>query len=608
MSLHKKLSSIFELLTILYADGKNKVKLKQNEHKVDTEDILFLLNRTLPISNLSYMQEFLQKNNQMNSKIKSISYKKNSHNTSSSQILDLVSTTKEKDLTKFWTNFSQTISNKLWLPLKTDFLDSTSNFSKTYSLDSMRNLKLYLQKNMDLHMKNSQRISCRSLRSSQPDTTVRETILKTRKIRIYPTKKQKEFYNKCFGTTRFIYNEIVKLIKNNNEKVMEKIKKQVENGCAFYNKNNKKYCCNNLENKYFCKKHKNNKIDFGFSLSLASLRKNSKLFTKNYIKKNPWLNDIPYDTRQLIINDFITAYKAAITNYKKGNISNFQMKFKSKKQLSQFFHIDKRAIKKDVTIFKRKKLGETRLRKKEKRWYQQNINDELKHNCKIIRYKTGAYYLLLTIEEKQKEKKSNFECVSLDPGIRTFQTFYSPGGLVGKIGDNFSENHLSKIANRIDKLDSTKSKIKNKRKKENIRKRQFLLRTKIKNVITDLHWKTAHFLCKNFETIIIPKFGCKKMSNKKNSINSKITRKMLLLSHGSFLEKLKFKCKEFRKNLIVVNECYTSKTCTKCGTIKNGLKGNKIFKCSKCGLKIDRDYNGARNILLKTVTTAFKFF
>ena len=45
-------------------------------------------------------------------------------------------------------------------------------------------------------------------------------------------------------------------------------------------------------------------------------------------------------------------------------------------------------------------------------------------------------------------------------------------------------------------------------------RRLSLLRTKIKNKIRDMHWKTANFLCKNFETIIIQEFDTQKMKNK----------------------------------------------------------------------------------------------
>jgi putative transposase len=53
--------------------------------------------------------------------------------------------------------------------------------------------------------------------------------------------------------------------------------------------------------------------------------------------------------------------------------------------------------------------------------------------------------------------------------------------------------------------------------------------------------------------------------------------------------------------LYIVDESYTSKTCGVCGSINNDLGGAKIYKCinNECKLKIDRDYNGARNILLK---------
>jgi putative transposase len=93
------------------------------------------------------------------------------------------------------------------------------------------------------------------------------------------------------------------------------------------------------------------------------------------------------------------------------------------------------------------------------------------------------------------------------------------------------------------------------------------------------------------------------MSNKKNrKINKKTTRNMLGLCHFKFLEKLKFKCNEYQRNLIIVSEEYTSKTCGNCGKINDKLGGSKTFNCNKCNVSIDRDINGARNILIKYLT------
>lgn len=45
-----------------------------------------------------------------------------------------------------------------------------------------------------------------------------------------------------------------------------------------------------------------------------------------------------------------------------------------------------------------------------------------------------------------------------------------------------------------------------------------------------------------------------------------------------------------------LNESFTSKTCSKCGTMNNDLGSQKIYKCSECKVIMDRDINGARNI------------
>lgn len=53
--------------------------------------------------------------------------------------------------------------------------------------------------------------------------------------------------------------------------------------------------------------------------------------------------------------------------------------------------------------------------------------------------------------------------------------------------------------------------------------------------------------------------------------------------------------------VIFQDEAWTSKTCGKCGHIKMDLGGNKQYDCEKCGLSIDRDVNGAKNIFAKAL-------
>ena len=66
----------------------------------------------------------------------------------------------------------------------------------------------------------------------------------------------------------------------------------------------------------------------------------------------------------------------------------------------------------------------------------------------------------------------------------------------------------------------------------------------------------------------------------------------------SIRTKLINKCKERNIELRLVDTFYpSSKTCSSCGSIKKDLKlNNRIYKCSNCGLEIDRDYNASINL------------
>ena len=63
-------------------------------------------------------------------------------------------------------------------------------------------------------------------------------------------------------------------------------------------------------------------------------------------------------------------------------------------------------------------------------------------------------------------------------------------------------------------------------------------------------------------------------------------------------------CKEVIKRLPNFEHgiSYTTRTCTNCGYL-NKVGACKTIDCKGCDLKIDRDFNGARNIYLKGLDT-----
>ena len=58
--------------------------------------------------------------------------------------------------------------------------------------------------------------------------------------------------------------------------------------------------------------------------------------------------------------------------------------------------------------------------------------------------------------------------------------------------------------------------------------------------------------------------------------------------------------------VIPTGEAFTTQTCGLCGTRNHNVGAAKVFVCADpaCGVRIDRDVNGARNIALRVMSGA----
>lgn len=65
-----------------------------------------------------------------------------------------------------------------------------------------------------------------------------------------------------------------------------------------------------------------------------------------------------------------------------------------------------------------------------------------------------------------------------------------------------------------------------------------------------------------------------------------------------FIRQMKYKC-EFNKIEFIQADRFfpSSKKCSCCGEIKQNLKlKDRVYKCDKCGFKLDRDKNASINL------------
>jgi putative transposase len=223
----------------------------------------------------------------------------------------------------------------------------------------------------------------------------------------------------------------------------------------------------------------------------------------------------------------------------------------------------------------------------------------------LIILKDGLKYFILFSKEKTFNKlEQKQEIISLDPGIRKFQSFYTPDGYVGSIGDKSLKNKVLNIDKRVDKLKSISKKrenIKNKSKKEKnriwkINKKCYNLKNKVKNIIKDFQWKISSFLTKNYKVVLLPVFKSKDMQKNLNEENNRVLN---IYSHYKFQQKILYQGTKYGCDVRIIDEYYTTKTCGNCGNINNFVGNSDVFWCPFCKIEMHRDYQAARNIYLK---------
>lgn len=476
-----------------------------------------------------FMQESAQNDRATILKDKSNILEQDTQNTNSSKILEVVSTSKEKDLTPYWNTFCQAMSKKwLWLteidcaaldlnlstPLQTKTVQGSWFSTKVVSPLKQNLLEIYFPL---------------STFSPVEFTLSESTIVRSKKIRIYP--KSTNDFNRYCGLDRYWFNQAVSYLKQDGTKA-----------------------------------------------SLGEVRKIQQT------RQHPeWAFLCPQRIREHAMNDAVKAVKNAKDKFRQTGIFQ-EVHFRKKKNHEQRFGFDKKSLNDSFVFSKKGRVN----------FYATETIPEATIEGTKIKKENGRWFLIIPEERKVKiPETQRLPFVALDPGVRTFNSFFAPE-VFGKLGEQDFQR-IYRLCLNLDKLISRRSKAKG-RSKYRMKQAERRLRWKIKDLIDDLHRKVAFFLVTRFDKIYLPTFETSQMVSK---LRSKTARSMLTFGHYRFKEFLKAKAEEYSSEVIDTNEAYTSKTCSFCGKIQN-IGSKERMKCS-CGVNVDRDLNGARGILLRAL-------
>lgn len=524
---------------------------------------------------------------------------------------------KEKDLKPFWTPVYKELSETLLLPAEIDSAGSPSILLDS-SLKKAEGQSPCLTINkIKVQNRNCQKTYFQLSTSTVVDKWVGEvtkekTILKALKIQLKPNKKQINTINEWFHTSNFVYNKTVDQINNHKHKV-----DFIQLRDLLVTQNTKK---NHVEYKDLTTEsmdlhrrkfqpgitdeEKNNiKVQLdAIKLQMKEISK-SLSFEKN-TNITDWERNTPKEVRAGAVSDVCKAYKTAMTNLKNGNISHFRLGFKKKNNPNQSIVISKNSkmvIDGKKVSFHRTFFNKDTIYFKIKNKNYDNL--EINSDCRLAKSK-NKYWLIVPVEEQIKDRKVPVNYCGVDMGIKTFATTFGNNGCL-EYKHDYVKIQLEKLNNKIDLLKETRvRKIGNQKIiRKRLRKRIFnKYENRKNNIVTELHWKTINHMVKNNDFIMygdIKSHGIVR-NGIKYKYKKQLNRDFNDLKLYQFKQRLEYKANLENKKIFFVNEAFTTQTCSFCGnTYKPGF--SRVYNCSSCKVKIGRDVNAAKNILMKGI-------
>lgn len=349
-------------------------------------------------------------------------------------------------------------------------------------------------------------------------------------------------------------------------------------------------------------------------LGITQLRE--RFMNKGSEEAPAWIEETPYDVRDTAIRDVMKARQHEIKKYRKTG-KNFTLHFRTKHDRTQCIDVLKKHWGKTRGVFssifhasklKQARKNHTTSRKRRRRW---KLPETLPCDSKMVLDRLGRFYLCVVMPRERRASDSESQTVpvrrpiaAIDPGVRTFGTVYTGDRIIHWGKD--AQDRVFKLCRGVDKLVSLRARCNNHRERFHYTRAIIRHHTHIQQLVAELHRKFARYLVDTFDEILLPSFDTKQMvsrdENRSKWLRSDTARAMCTFSHYKFRQRILHSASETGSVVRIVNEFYTSRTCGNCGNLHPNLGGAKIYNCPHCHVRMGRDANGARNILLRHLT------
>jgi len=368
-------------------------------------------------------------------------------------------------------------------------------------------------------------------------------IEKSYKFRIYPNQETKDYINYNINGSRFIFNQIKAKYENDRDMI-----KQLTNS---------------------------NKVNYFLNRKIANI------YLNQIREEQDFLEDMGSTGRQCAYEGLISAFR----NISK--INNGYVHWKSKKNSVQNYK--SKNVNNSIKIVDGK-LKLPKIKNTIRMKYSRKIDGKIL--SATVSNENNKYFVSINVSKSiSKQLPKTGKVVGIDLGIKnTIVT-----------SDNFKSGKI--IFNKLDEKISRLNQILSCRKlgSKNWHKTKTKLNkaySKKKNTIHDFLHKTTTKIVNQYDEIFV------------GDVNSQFTLKNKHLAKSGadahwfeIKRQLQYKSYWYGRKFKIVNESYTSRTCSSCGYLHKDFNLNiREWNCPACEVSHDRDINAAINIRTVGIT------
>ena len=261
-------------------------------------------------------------------------------------------------------------------------------------------------------------------------------------------------------------------------------------------------------------------------------------------------------------------------------------KFKSRHRTRPKFFVPVEKVKVDTKRVNLPKLG----------WVvtSEQLPRKTKFSNPRVSHDGKYWYLAVGVESEEEAPKAIGNPIGVDLGIKAFATVSDGRKSYQNIAKTPQAKRLVKRLKRTQRKQARR--YRKGESSQNYRKAIAEVRSiyrRIANLRSNhCHQVTADLVKSKPSVIVIEDLNTSGMMK-----NRKLARAIAEVTFAEFRRQLEYKCEANGIELRLANRFFpSSKSCSRCGRIKEKLSlGERIYRC-ECGLEIDRDLNAAINL------------